>query len=136
MLEEDNDNPYYDNTIIKYIFQPHLLEFENLIYPQYFERYFITPSRPITSRSVYQDDLNNYVVKRTKEIIIRFQFLKIEDGELYFYQQLLQNVPARNESDYRTTPNTTYHKKFLSLFPKFLNDLQNTIRTAQQLRTT
>ena len=49
---------------------------------------------------------------------------------------MLQNVPARNESDYKTTPNATYRKKFLSLFSEFLNDLQNTIRNAQQLRTT
>ncbi len=49
MLEEDDDNPYYDDTIMKYMFRPHLPEFENLTYPQYFERYSITPSRPITS---------------------------------------------------------------------------------------
>ncbi|CAG8534965.1 12161_t:CDS:2 [Rhizophagus irregularis] len=134
MLEEEDTNPFYDDTIMKYMSRPHLPEFETLTYPQYFEKYSITPSRPVASRrTVYQDDLRNYVVKRTKEIIVRYRFLKIEDGELYFYQQLLHNVPARNESDYKITPNGTYREKFLSLFPDFLNELQNNARTTQQL---
>ena len=135
MLEEDDDNLYYDDTIMKYMSRPHSPEFETLTYPQYFERYSVTPSHPTTSRPIYQDDLHNYVVKCAKEIIIRYQFLKIEDGEPYFYQQLLQNVPARSESDYKATPDTSYRERFLSLFPDFLNDLQNNVHNTQQLRT-
>ena len=35
MLKEDDDNPYYDDAIMKYMSRPHLPEFENLTYPQY-----------------------------------------------------------------------------------------------------
>src|SRR5207244_8250889 len=68
MLEEDDNNPYYDDTIMKYMDRPHLPEFENITYFQYFEKYSITPSPPVTTRHVYQDNLHNYVVKRSKEI--------------------------------------------------------------------
>ena len=76
MLEEDDDNPYYDDAIMKYMYRPHLPEFECLTYPQYFEKYSITPSRPTTSRPIHRDYLRNYVIKRAKEIIVRFRFLK------------------------------------------------------------
>lgn len=126
MIDEDDENPYYDDTITKYMSRPHSSEFDNLTYIQYFERYSISPSRPSnTSRQIYRDDLSNYVIKRSKEIIIRYRFLKIEDGELYFYQQLLLNVPTRSENNYKNNPNDTYREKFLSLFPDFLTNLQN-----------
>ncbi|CAG8500526.1 12473_t:CDS:2 [Gigaspora rosea] len=44
IIEEDDENPYYDDTIMKYMFRPYNPNFENLTYPQYFERYSITPS--------------------------------------------------------------------------------------------
>ena len=105
---------------MKYMSRPHLPEFKNLTYSQYFEKYSITPSPPgRTIRTVYRDDLRNYMVKRLKEIIVRHRFLKVEDGELYFYQQLLQKLPARHESDYKIRSDGTYCEKFLSLFPTF-----------------
>ncbi|CAG8804103.1 1728_t:CDS:1, partial [Gigaspora rosea] len=128
MIDESDENPYYDDSIMKYMHRPLISEFENLTYPQYFEQYSITPSRPTTPRSIYRDQLQNYVVKRTKEIIIRYRYLTIEDGELYFYQQLLLNYPARSEADYKTTPDQTYRDKFLSLFPDFLNNLQTKLQ--------
>ncbi|CAG8767678.1 16622_t:CDS:1, partial [Racocetra fulgida] len=40
---------------------PHDPEFENLTYPQYFEKYLITPSPPPSMPChVYRDDLSNY----------------------------------------------------------------------------
>ena len=137
MIDENDENPYYDDTIMKYMARPHLPEFENLTYPQYFERYSITPSSPSsTNRQIYRDDLNNYIVKRSKEIIIRYRFLKIEDGELYFYQQLLLKVPTRSELNYRNGPNETYREKFLSLFPNYLTELQNQIINTHQSQIT
>ncbi|GES90087.1 Pif1-like helicase domain-containing protein [Rhizophagus clarus] len=134
MIDYDDDNPYYDDTIMKYMARPHLPEFDNLTYFQYFEKYSITPSPPATSRQVYHDDLNNYVVKRSKEIITRHRFLKIEDGELYFYQQLLLTIPARNESDFKSTPDATYREKFLQYFPDFLANLHNQTMDTHQSR--
>ena len=137
MIDENDENPYYDDTIMKYMARPHLPEFENLTYPQYFERYSITPSSPSsTNRQIYRDDLNNYIVKRSKEIIIRYRFLKIEDGELYFYQQLLLKVSTRSELDYKNGPNETYREKFLSLFPNYLTELQNQIVNTHQSQIT
>src|ERR1043165_1266603 len=67
MIDEDNDNPYYDDTIIKYMSCPNLLKFEYLTYPQYFERYSIIPLSSTTTRKhIYQDNLQNYVIKRSK----------------------------------------------------------------------
>jgi len=73
MLDEDEENPYYDDTIMKYLARPQNPDFENLTYPQYYEQYSITPSHPqTTSRQVFRDELNNYVVKRAKEILVRY----------------------------------------------------------------
>ncbi|CAG8532774.1 101_t:CDS:2, partial [Gigaspora margarita] len=109
MINEDDKNPYYDDTIKKYMFYPHTSEFENLTYSEYFEKYLITLSS-FTSSSypIYRDNLSNYSIKCNKNILIRYQFLTIEDNELYFYQKLLLNIPARNESDYKSRPNGTY----------------------------
>ncbi|RHZ86267.1 hypothetical protein Glove_53g75 [Diversispora epigaea] len=135
MIDENDENPYYDDTIMKYMLRPLLLEFDNLTYLQYFEKYSISPSSPpSTPRQIFRDQLNNYVIKCSKEIIIRYRFLKIEDGELYFYQQLLLNVPARNKTDYQMGLNGTYREKFLSIFPEFLNTLQNQITNTHQSR--
>ncbi len=136
LIEEDDENPFYDDTIMKYMSRPHFPEFDNLTYPEYFEKYSISPSQPTTSsrRQIFQDDLSNFVVKRSKEIITRYRFLKVEDGEIYFYQQLLLKVPSRNENDYKISPNSTYREKFLALFPDFLIDLQNRTANQHQLR--
>ncbi|CAG8761149.1 23442_t:CDS:2, partial [Gigaspora rosea] len=79
IIKEDDENPYYDDTVMKYMFCPYDPDFENLIYPQYFEKYSIIPSPSAPTH-----------------------------GELYFYQQLLLKVLAKNESDYKITSNRTY----------------------------
>ncbi|CAG8504238.1 17502_t:CDS:2, partial [Gigaspora rosea] len=126
MIEKNDEYPYYNDTIVKYMFQPNFSEFDNITYPNYFEKYSITPLSPSSnSHPIYHDNLSNYNTKRNKEILTRHCFLKIEDRDLYFYQQLLLNIPTRNESDYKTIPDSTYKEKFLSLFPEFLINLQN-----------
>ncbi|CAG8833462.1 20441_t:CDS:2, partial [Gigaspora margarita] len=77
IIEEDDENLYYDDTIMKYMFRPYDPDFENLTYFQYFEKYLVTPFPPAPTQ--YR--------------------------ELYFYQQLLLKVLARNESDYKITSN-------------------------------
>ncbi|CAG8811308.1 20155_t:CDS:2, partial [Gigaspora rosea] len=104
MIEENDEYPYYDDTIVKYMSQPNFSEFDNITYPNYFEKYLITPHHPV-------------------QILIQSIVTTYE--ELYFYQQLLLKVPTRNESDYKTTLDSTYKEKFLSLFPEFLINLQN-----------
>ncbi|CAG8786816.1 10579_t:CDS:2 [Cetraspora pellucida] len=69
MIDENDENPYYDDTIIKYMHRPCIPEFENLTYLQYFEKYFITPSHPTTThRIIHHDELFNYVVEHMKEL--------------------------------------------------------------------
>ncbi|CAG8844587.1 40366_t:CDS:1, partial [Gigaspora margarita] len=121
---------------MKYMHRPRIPEFENLTYPQYFEKYSVTPSHPTSRSIVHRDELFNYVVKRKKEIIIRYHQLKIDDGELYFYQQLLLNHPARSEADYKSDPSQTYRDKFLLLHPTFLSDLQNQTAITHHSRLT
>ncbi|GET00458.1 AAA family ATPase [Rhizophagus clarus] len=55
-------------------------------------------------------------------------------GELYFYQQLLLTIPARNESDFKSTPDATYREKFLQYFPDFLANLHNQTMDTHQSR--
>ncbi len=64
MIDDDDENPYYDDAITKYMSHPSFFEFENLTYPQYFEKYLILPSQPLISCQIYRDHLNNYVIKR------------------------------------------------------------------------
>ncbi|EXX78897.1 uncharacterized protein OCT59_016939 [Rhizophagus irregularis] len=71
---------------------------------------------------------------RSKEIIIRHRFLRIEDGELFFYQQLLLNVPAKSEADYKITPDGTYREKFLSLYWDYVNTLEDQLASTHEIR--
>ncbi|CAG8814379.1 2748_t:CDS:2, partial [Gigaspora margarita] len=83
MIKKDDENPYYDDTIMKYMSRPYDPDFKNLTYSQYFEKYSVTPSPPAPTQCY------------------------IYHGEPYFYQQLLLKVPARNESDYKITSNVS-----------------------------
>src|SRR6266498_5850169 len=68
MIYEDNKNSYYDDMITKYFSKFHFFQFETLTYPQYFEKYFIIPLRPLISQSIFHDDFKNYIVKYLKKI--------------------------------------------------------------------
>ncbi|CAG8805574.1 5343_t:CDS:2, partial [Gigaspora margarita] len=81
MIDENNENPYYNDTIMKYMHRPLNPEFENLTYPQYFEQYSIIPSQSTTSYPIYRDQLQNYIIKRTKKIMIRYRYLKLENAQ-------------------------------------------------------
>ncbi|CAG8841784.1 32654_t:CDS:2, partial [Gigaspora margarita] len=136
MIDENDENSYYNDTIMKYMHRSRIPEFENLTYPQYFKKYSVTPSCPTSRSIVHRDELFNYVVKCKKEIIIKYHQLKIDDGELYFYQQLLLNQSARSEADYKSDSSQTYQDKFLLLHPTFLSDLQNQTANTHYSRLT
>ena len=68
MINDDDEYPYYDDIVTKYMSHSHSPEFDNLAYNQYFERYSISPSRPPnTTRQIHRDDLSNYVLKDQKK---------------------------------------------------------------------
>src|SRR5215216_2326555 len=72
LINETNDNPYYTNHIEKYFDRPCEEEFNNLTYPQYFQNYAISVSRPTTRSSIHIDRLGNYIIKRTTSKLVRF----------------------------------------------------------------
>jgi hypothetical protein len=137
LLINEDDDPYFKDPIEKYMNRPTDNLFNEITYPQYFENYIIQKSRPTsTRRDVYQDKFGNYVIKRTKPIITRYHFLKVADGELYFYQQLLKNIPVRSEDELKGQY-STYRDHFTSLFPNNIQEIQQNIQNrAVQLKET
>ena len=124
LLTDENDL-YFKDPIEKYMNRPTESIFDQITYPRYFEKYIIQKNRPAnTRRNVYQDQLENYVVERVKPIIIRHQFLKVTDGETYFYQQLLKNIPTRNEEELKGN-HTTYQDQFISMYLNLIEEIQN-----------
>jgi hypothetical protein len=65
-----------------------------------------------------------YVIKRKTPIIVRYKSLKPQDGETFFYQQLLLTNPCRSETEL-LGDHITYRARFLSLHPNFQQTLAN-----------
>ncbi|CAG8653582.1 4024_t:CDS:2, partial [Paraglomus occultum] len=107
-IHAENEDPFWKDCIEKYFARPRHSIFENLIYPEYFKKFNLVTKYPGLSsrntngeacRQVYQDEFNNFVVERRKPIVVQFHFLKVQDGEQFFYQQLLLTLPCRIEED-------------------------------------
>ncbi|GES73489.1 DNA helicase Pif1, ATP-dependent [Rhizophagus clarus] len=64
LLKVSNETPFYPDSIEKYFNRPKNEEFDLLLYQEYFESYNISPSKLTTSREVYRDKLENYVIKK------------------------------------------------------------------------
>ncbi|RHZ73638.1 hypothetical protein Glove_230g51 [Diversispora epigaea] len=112
--KENDKNSYYNDTIMKYMAQPHLSKFENLIYFQYFKKYSITPTPPpSTQQQIHQDNLNNYVVKKSKDIMTRCRFLKIED-------ELQNQIKNAHQSQV-----THFNNQFIKMLNQLLQSLTN-----------
>ncbi|CAG8687266.1 20477_t:CDS:2 [Cetraspora pellucida] len=72
MINSLDDDPYWTDKIEKYFARLHNSIFDNMIYKTYFETYNIKSTRPTHSlRTVYQDDLGNFIVERTNHILTR-----------------------------------------------------------------
>src|SRR6185437_11406930 len=123
-ISDDDDDPYWKDYIEKYFARPHGEEFESITYPDYFKNYRLqTKSPPASSHSrIYKDNLNYYVIKRKNPIIVRYKYLKPQDGDTYFYQQLLLTKPCRSEAELRGN-HKTYRAHFLHLHPDFQHAL-------------
>ncbi|CAG8739994.1 829_t:CDS:1 [Ambispora leptoticha] len=124
MLDSLEDDPYCNNKIEKYFARSHDPIFDNITYRTYFETYEIRSTRPNTSnRTIYQDDLRNFVIKRTNRILTCMRSLRLEHGEPFFYQQLLLKLPYRSENE-MLGGYQDYRDHFLARFP----DTYQTIR--------
>jgi hypothetical protein len=124
---DDEDDPYWKDTIEKYFARPHTEQFDNITYSDYFKNYRLS-TKNTSNNNTHKDDFNYYVIKRNSPLITRYRYLKIQDGELYFYQQLLLSTPCRSEDELLGNYNS-YREKYLSLHPTFQNIIQNSADT-------
>ena len=98
-ISDDEEDPYWKDTIEKYFTRPHTEEFNNITYPNYFKNYTLSTKKPSNNSTACQDDLNYYIIKRSTPLIIRYRYLKVQNGESFFYQQLLLTISCRSESE-------------------------------------
>ncbi|CAG8600583.1 13969_t:CDS:2 [Cetraspora pellucida] len=124
MLDSLEDDPYWNDKIEKYFVQPPNPIFDNIRYKTYFETYKLKSTHPNTSnKTVYQDNLGNFFVKRNNQILTRMRSLQIEHGELFFYQQLLLKFSCRFETE-MLSGYRNYKDHFLARFPTIYQSIQ------------
>ena len=83
LTEQQNINSYYKDAIDKYFECPNDSEFNNITYPEYYRKYKIIPN--VFSNQIYwKDKKNRFVIKRKKEILVRFQYFTIKNAEFFF----------------------------------------------------
>jgi hypothetical protein len=131
LIAEDND-PYWKNHIEKYFSRPDEEEFVNITYPEYFKKYEVTTTCPTVNRRIYTDRLDNYVVERSSPKLVRFRYLTLQDGQLYFYQKLLLELPCRSEDELLGNFET-YRSHWLDRHPDLHDAFQQL--TQEHLRT-
>ena len=72
------------------------VELEDVRYPDYLAKWEIFSDYSSIPQSrrvhVYTDAQGRHVCQRLKEVIPRWMFLSLLDGELYYYQHLLLNI--------------------------------------------
>ncbi len=63
LLQDEDDDPYFKDSIEKYMNRPLERIFNRITYPKYFEMYIIQKNKPNdnTKRNIYQDQLGNYI---------------------------------------------------------------------------
>jgi hypothetical protein len=128
-ISDDDDDLYWKDAIEKYFARPHVEQFENINYPDYFRNYNLLTKKP-SNNEIYRDDFGYYIVKRATPLVIRYKYLKVQNGELFFYQQLLLSIPCRSEDELLGNC-TSYRERYLNLHPDFQHSIQNsTIITA------
>jgi len=127
-LLESPDNPYYADAIEKYFQRPYGQEFDNLKYEEYYQLYNIGTVNTRLSHRTVRDLDNRVVQKRQKPILTRTRFLKLSDGESFFYYQLLRKRPWRSEEEL-LRPHNTYREHYLSMFPNEAEVLREETRS-------
>jgi hypothetical protein len=134
-ISEEDDDPYWKDHVEKYFARPHAELFESMTYPQYFANYRLSAKHPGAQTAIYVDDFGYFVTERSSPIIVRFRYLTLNDGEPYFYQQLLQNISCRNEQDLLDGC-SSYREHFLKIHPQFQDILDTYNASTRQESTT
>jgi hypothetical protein len=105
----DSEVRMYDDKVTKYMNRPDDSEFDNITYPEYWRKYdVLTESRaPRMGADVCKDGSGRHVVLRKEPRIVRFHLkLPEKDGEAFWYQRVLLNVPFRSEDDLLSPENS------------------------------
>src|SRR6266542_3318209 len=137
LQQEEQLSPYWDDAIDKYFDRPTDSEFDSMIYPFYHCNFIIQNKQP-ANETYFIDKKNQFVRKRQKEIIVRFQHLTIQHSESFFYQQLLLRLPARSEADLKRsylTYKAHYKAEFPTEYSLALNYVQNSVQSNIQKYT-
>jgi len=124
LINNDDDNPYWSDTIDKYFARPTDPIFDELTYPDYFINYVISAKRTTTNSKIYKDQLNNIVTKKLSPTVVRFRYLTIDGGEAFFYQLLLRTLPCRSEDELRNNF-PSYREHYLHLNPHIKSAFEN-----------
>jgi hypothetical protein len=117
-IDKDDENPYYPDAMEKYFARPNTEELNNLTYPDYF-RMFEVSKKKAKSNHVGQDGLGYSVNRRSQPLVIRYQYMRVEDTERFFYQQLLLQIPVRSEDELlggHLTYREHYRERFRDLY--------------------
>ncbi len=118
--EEENVDPYWSDAVDKYFERPLDPIFDEITYPIYHRKYRQMYKAP-NNNNYWIDTKGRYIVARKKEILVRFQYLTAQNGESFFYQQLLLKLPVRNEEQIKLNfPN--YRARFCAEFPDEYNN--------------
>jgi hypothetical protein len=134
LILEDEENPYWDDAIEKYLKRPQSDIFHNITYPKYHQQYQISSKPPNTNRQYWIDLSGNYVIKRQKDILVRFHHTSVESGEEFFYQQLLLRFPFHNEAELLNNF-ATYKEHFQSKFPQEYRKLVSDIKKQSTIQS-
>src|SRR6266511_2223913 len=127
IILENNENPYWDDAIDKYLKRPQNNIFNEITYPKYHQQYQISSKLTNLNRQYWTDLNGNYVIKRQKDILVRFHHTTVESGEEFFYQQLLLRFPFHDEAELLNGFNT-YKEHFQSKFPQEYQELISDIK--------
>ena len=131
-VEEEEDLFYVDN-IQHYLGRPREAAVEGLTYFEYYANYRVTRSPLGERRRVGRDHAGYYVTQRLWPQLIRTTFRRLQDGESFFYHELLLRKPWRSEEEL-LDGHSTYRAHFLARWPDayraLLHGLQET-RTSQ-----
>jgi len=118
--EQEDVDPYWSDAVDKYFERPLDPIFDEISYPMYHRKYRQISKQP-NNNNYWIDTKGRYVIARKKEILVRFQYLTAQNGESFFYQQLLLKLPVRNENQIKLHfPN--YRARFYAEFPHEFNN--------------
>src|ERR1700733_1801323 len=58
-ISNDEEDPYWKDTIEKYFARPHAEQFNNITYSEYFKNYILSTKKP-SNNEIYRDNFNYY----------------------------------------------------------------------------